>query len=165
MTRSVPLLANITLGYSHEEDRLRLDGADAAGETTTLWLTARLMNRLVPHLIKRQTDMQLSIKKLGSTDIEGADLSAVESTAVQCEPGSPEVLVASVDVSSHGDQLLLIFKDWGEAQRAAFVMPSAALQQWHGGLLQCYEQAGWPRDVFERQHRPETSQAGAVTIH
>jgi len=165
VTQSVPLLANITLGYSLEEDRLRLDGLGASGETITLWLTARLMNRLVPELIKRQTDMQLLIKKLASTDTEGTDLSAAESNAVQCAPGSPEILVASVDVSTRDDQLLLVFKDSEKAQRGIFVMPLSALQRWNRGLQKCFEQAGWSQSVFQPRSPSGPVGQSAITIH
>lgn len=43
-------LQRITTEYIDHEDRLRLAGEDAQGQTTVLWLTQRLLNRLIPHL-------------------------------------------------------------------------------------------------------------------
>ena len=52
----VPLLVTVTLTYSVMEDRVRLDGIDSEGETLTLWLTARLLSRLIPYLQQQQPE-------------------------------------------------------------------------------------------------------------
>ena len=104
-------LVTITLRYSVEQDRVRLDGADNDGKTLTFWLTARLLNRLIPHLIRRQADTRFSARNAVSTTIEESESSGKKVDTVRCEPGSPEVLVASVDVSTLEERLLLVFKD------------------------------------------------------
>ena len=43
-------LHRITTEYIDSEDRIRLTGQLASGDTVVLWLTQRLLNRLVPHL-------------------------------------------------------------------------------------------------------------------
>ena len=43
-------LQRITTEFVDAEDRIRLAGEDAAGEAVVLWLTQRLLNRLVAHL-------------------------------------------------------------------------------------------------------------------
>ena len=43
-------LQRITTEYNEPEDRIRLSGELAQGDTVVLWLTQRLLNRLVPHL-------------------------------------------------------------------------------------------------------------------
>ena len=44
------VLHRLTTDYVEEEDRIRVSGASANGDTVVLWLTQRLLNRLVPHL-------------------------------------------------------------------------------------------------------------------
>ena len=158
-------LTTITFGYSVEQDRVRLDGVDADGNTLTLWLTARLLNRLVPHLIERQTNMQFSAKGSRSETTDEAELSGEQANSVQRTPDSPEMLVASVDVSTRDDQLLLVFKDSEKAQGGIFVMPLSALQQWNRGLQQCFEQAGWPQSVFQPQSPSGPLGQSAITVH
>lgn len=162
---TIPRLATITLGYILEQDRVRLDGADADGKTLTLWLTARLLNRLVPLLIQRQTDMQYSAQNPGRVTTDEPDSSGKQAHKVQRAPGSPEILVASVDVSTCDGQLLLVFKDSEETQRGLFVMPLSALQQWNRGLRQCFEQAGWPQSVFQSQNPSGPVGQSAITVH
>ena len=45
-------LQRITSEYIEAEDRLRLTGEVGEGETETLWLTQRLLTRLLDHLLK-----------------------------------------------------------------------------------------------------------------
>jgi hypothetical protein len=161
---TIPRLATITLGYSLGQDRVRLDGADDAGKTLTFWLTARLLSQLVPHLIERQADMQFSAQNSDSAITEETDSSDDEAN-VQCLPGSPEILVASIDVTRKENQILLLFKDSEDVQRAVFVMQYATLQQWNAGLKQCFEQAGWSQSVFQPQTPSDATSHGAITIH
>lgn len=162
---TIPRLATITLGYSLEQDRVRLDSADADGKTLTLWLTARLLNRLIPHLIERQSNMQYSAQNPSNPiGVEHAAFGE-QANNVQCAPGSPEILVASVDVSSCEGQLLLVFKDNTDAQRGVFVMPYNVLRQWNNGLRQCFDQAGWSQSVFLPQNPPDSAGPSAITIH
>ena len=45
-------LQRITTDYHEEQDRLRLTGEDFQHTTTVLWLTQRLLGRMVPHLCR-----------------------------------------------------------------------------------------------------------------
>ena len=40
------VLHRLTTDYVEEEDRIRVSGASANGDTVVLWLTQRLLNRL-----------------------------------------------------------------------------------------------------------------------
>lgn len=162
---AIPRLATVTLGYSLQQDRVRLNAADIDGKTLTLWLTARLLNRLIPHLIERQFKMLNSAHNQDNlTDDDPAEFGE-QAHNVQCGSGSPEILVASVDVSTYEGQLLLVFKDSEEAQRGVLVMPYNVLRQWSRGLRQCFIQAGWSQSVFLIQNAPESVGQTAMTIH
>jgi len=165
LANAVPLLVTITLGYSIEQDRIRLRGVDANGKTLTLWLTARLLNRLIPHLIKRQAAITLSNTNPELTGADALESIGKQSNEVQCAPGSPELLVTSIDLSIHEGQLLLLFKDAEETCCVAFLMPPEVLQQWNAGLKQCFEQAGWSQSVFQPQTPSGAASHGAITIH
>ena len=43
-------LERLTTEYVEREDRIRLSGQLTHGDTVVLWLTQRLLSRLVPHL-------------------------------------------------------------------------------------------------------------------
>lgn len=168
----VPLLKTVTLTYSKEEDRIRLDGADIEGKTQTLWLTARLLNRLVPHLTARQGETQRLLASPQATRTQKAlhsdllNFPIEETRAVQCAPGSPEALVRSVDLIPQESQVMLVFKDNAGLRCAALAMPHEVLKQWKCGLRQCFERAGWPRHAFQSQGQvAELAGRGATTIH
>lgn len=168
----VPLLKTVTLTYSKGEDRIRLDGADIEGKTQTLWLTARLLNALVPHLTARQVNLPLAFSNPRAAhtptvlDSDVPDFPSENSRAVQCAPGSPEALVMSVDLTPQESQLMLVFKDSAGRQCAALAMPHEVLRQWNCGLRQCFEHAGWSQLAFQSQSQvAEQAGRGATTIH
>jgi len=170
-SRGVPLLATVTLAYCEDEDRIRLDGVDTDGLTQSLWLTARLLGRLVPHLIARQADTRLMLGDSQADRTQQASDSGVSESpekkrrAVECLPGSPETLVMSVDLSAQESQLMLVFKDSQGLRCAAFAMPYEALTQWNRGLQQCFEQAGWAQGVFQPHSVSGQMGQGTVTVH
>jgi len=88
-TNTVPRLARVTLGYSTEQDRVRLNGVDVDGKSLILWLTARLLNRLVPHLVERQADMHFSSQSSGSAVTADVASVAEEVNNVKCTPERP----------------------------------------------------------------------------
>ena len=159
----VPKFVTVTLTYSLSEDRIRLDGLDSAGETLTLWLTARLLNRLVPYLIRRQFDRRASVPDSSEPAAYAGEDADTGADAVRCKPNSPEVLVASIDISSHAHNLLLVFKDREHTQRAVFSLPDETLWHWNLGLKQCFEQAGWSQEAFKQ--RALAGRLGVITIH
>lgn len=164
-TGSVPVLAKISLRYDQEEDRIRLDGADSNGETLTLWLTARLLNRLVPYLIDEQLGVCFSEPSSLAFTPESIDTTAERDTAVHCLPGSPEILVAAIDLKISENQKVLIFKDGRAMRRALFCLSANALQLWTDGLSRCYAQAQWSQEVFRYSGDSELGATAAITIH
>ena len=159
----VPRLATITLAYSIEEDRVRLDGLSTAGETLTLWLTARLLNRLVPHLLARQPGTENLTPDSSPVPVDAISEAETKAEPVQCAPGSPDFLVASVDLKSIDNRLLLVFKDRADIQCATLCLRNEALPQWNLSIRQCFELGGWLLDVFEQ--RSTSSGVGVITIH
>ena len=155
----VPLLVTVTLTYSVMEDRVRLDGIDSEGETLTLWLTARLLSRLIPYLQQQQPEKR-SMHQVSPRSVAAA---SQKTDAVQCSAGSPEVLVVSVDVRSRTGSICLSFKDIDHYQRATFVLSAETFDCWSSGLKQCFKRAGWPQDVFERYST--IAEEAAITVH
>ena len=47
----VTLLSRLTLDYSPDEDRMRLTGLTQEGELVVAWLSLRLLERIVSHLL------------------------------------------------------------------------------------------------------------------
>lgn len=157
-------LARVTLSYIIEEDRVQLAGEDAQGNTVKLWLTARLLTRLVPHLVQQQVALGAG----QSVAVEG-DVSANtggDDPSVRCEFGCPEVLVTEIDLRFTWDGLILVFKEGTRWARASFMMPATSLPRWNKGLQTCFKQAGWPQETFLPENDSFVKEpTGSVTIH
>ena len=53
MTKTIFAIHTFTMNADRVEDRIRLDAADPAGATQTIWITRRLASQCVPHLGKQ----------------------------------------------------------------------------------------------------------------
>jgi hypothetical protein len=145
-------LQRITIDYVDVEDRLRLRGQNAEGETRVFWMTQRLLMRLIPHLcswLEKQT-------------IAGAPVEIVQGFAQQAawaalQAGEPVplpaqqegTLIRSVDLTPADKRLILRFKadPPGEAI-ASVAFEAQPLRQWLGIVHRCCEAAGWPDQAW-----------------
>lgn len=157
-------LARVTLSYIIEEDRVQLSGEDPQGNTVKLWLTARLLTRLVPHLVQQRVALgggqSVGVELDDAAYPEGGD------TPVCCDPGCPEVLVTEIDLRFIQEGLILVFKEGARFARARFMVPATSLLRWTQGLQACFEQAGWPQVTFVPENNSSLAEpTGAVTIH
>lgn len=151
-------LQRITTTYVDVEDRMRLAGQSAAGEVVTLWLTRRLLDRLLPHLLswlERSTplnDVNPGMRAHAQGALQGFAQMAARAALGNEEPVDAtaplaEWRVGSVDVSQSGSGLMLRFRDDGE-QQAELPMSVESLRQWLNILLDQYRAAGWPLQVW-----------------
>jgi len=145
-------LQRITTSFDAGEDRIRVCGEWAAGQTLVLWLTQRLLVRLVPHLLGWLEQQAVVV------DGPGADVRAelVQGFAQQAamasmEPQAPVEaraaqrvwLVQSVDVAATAQGVRLTFKAEDPAQAAGMTLQAQPLRQWLGVLHEQCRQAGW----------------------
>lgn len=114
-------LTRFTCEYIDREDRIRMLGETAQGTTVVLWLTQRLLLRLVPHLCewveKNSTVAGLSTDHLpGQAQLwqgfaqQAAQAELAPQTPVTLEPNAPRWLVMEVDVNAKPEHISLCFK-------------------------------------------------------
>lgn len=173
-------LQRITTGYDPHQDRLRLAGECADGSTHTVWLTQRLLTRLLPplwHWLEQHTPLAtdgsmstaeppLSHQQTRQHFNQQAGL-ALPPPQPPVNPGelSPQWLVQSVQTSFQPGVVVLHLHNVVTPHTGAFAAPSLhltltalALRQWLAIVLQQYQQAEWAT-----QHWPAwltTSSAG-----
>ena len=85
-------LQRITTEYIDREDRIRLTGELAAGTVVVLWLTQRLVNRLVPHLtawLDRQVTPASNIPSVQARHQDIVQSFAQQAARVQLAPEAP----------------------------------------------------------------------------
>jgi len=151
-------LQRITTEYVECEDRLRLSGELANGDTVVLWLTQRLVNRLVPHLTA-WLDKQVapasaipSVQAIHQDIVQGFAQQAARAQLAPAPPvraaaSQPGWRVDSVDIAQREDAVVLTFK--AEAQASAtLTLAAQPLRQWLGIVYEQYLRGEWPTTVW-----------------
>ena len=151
-------LEHLTTEYVEREDRIRLSGQLTHGDTVVLWLTQRLLSRLVPHLsawLARQlapASSNPSVQAAHQDIVQGFAQQAARAQLVPEPPvraSSPMAVwrVDAVDIAQGEDSLALTFK--GEAGEPVLLTLSAQpLRQWLGIVYEQYRKAEWPTGVW-----------------
>lgn len=174
-------LQRVTTAYVADEDRLRLTGELSDGDAVVLWLTQRLLNRLVPHLtawLARQTGSFAStvppaIQSAHHNIVQGF---AQQSARAQLKPEPPVRAastaagwrVESVDVAQGEAGVALTFK--GEAgEQAVLTMAAQPLRQWLSIVYEQVVRAEWPTTAWpawmEAAASPAQNQPRTAVLH
>ena len=147
-------IQRFTTEYMDVEDRIRLAGEVHASEPVVLWLTQRLLLRLLPHLLDW-------LEQQSSADVRGvlvqgfaqqAALAHIKPQApVSVRPIDTVWLVRAVDVTRSPDRLGLDFKlnpvagsATAPALQPQLNFSAHTLRQWLGIIHQQYLRAQWP---------------------
>lgn len=150
------VLQRITTEYVEAEDRIRLCGETDAGETIALWLTRRLLVRLVPHLCDWLTQSAgdgARAALLNGFAQQAAAGALVPQPPVRTAAEADGWVVWSIDLTVGGAAVQLTFRCDGDAD-AGLVLQTTQLRQWLGILYaQClkgeWPAADWPDWIAE----------------
>lgn len=148
-------LQRITTQYIEREDRLRLSGSLQGEVTVVLWLTQRLLLRLLPPLFRWLDTHQPAavprpevLHSLAQQRAQAQRQSAAPEVAVQAQPSSQSWLVTSIQVTSTDQAVRLTFKG-AQPQEAVFVsMTPVLLRQWLAIVYTGYCTGQWPKDCW-----------------
>jgi hypothetical protein len=164
-------LQRITTEYSEAEDRLLLAGEDAQGHTVVLWLTQRLLSRLVAHLCQ-WLEQQGGNAPLAEVRQEFAQQKAraemEKQPPVRTEPDVQGVLIHSVDLKTSNAGMGLQFKDDDGKVVASLQLQPRPLRQWLNIVFDQYHKAQWSTAVWPAwvaQARPAQTPARAAVLH
>ena len=139
-------MTRLSLVYATDEDRVQLSGVDSEGTSLKLWLTARLVNLLVPQLVRHRAALDTRFPAPCPTVSTSAE--AQESAPIICEPGCREALVTEIELQFRDTGVLLIFKESFHGALASLALSGLELLRFNQGLQHCFEQAGWPLEPF-----------------
>lgn len=154
------VLQRITSEYVDSEDRLRLRGALDGGDTVVLWLTRRLLDRVVPHLVDwlgQQPEPVLPPASEGGAATPAVPLSSAAQTW----------LVDRIDLTFAPGSLTLSFFGPSPTQ-CALVLSPLALRQWLEILLRQYRAGEWPEAVwvqFIKSFPQDAAPTVSLTLH
>ena len=153
-------LQRITTAYSDTQDRMRITGEATPDETVELWITQRLLNRLLTHLftwLVQQAPEQSNPTM--APQVQAMQSFAQQAAAAVLQPQPPVVtqlaskggLVHSVDVRSDVHAVRLAFRA-GQAMAGvdsfALTLQAQPLRQWLNILHAQYRLAEWPLSVW-----------------
>lgn len=173
-------LRRLTSEYVDFEDRIRLTGEGEDGQRVILWLTRRLLDRLVPHLVdwlerkgraspdERPSPVPAARQEaLQSFAQEAVQASMRPEPPVQAHLAERAWLVRSVDLATNPGVPSLNFKGFLEIEQVRFSPGEAALRQWLGILHGLYGRAGWPQEVWPgwMAGEPRPGVSGEQTLH
>lgn len=142
-------LQRLTTEYVDAEDRLRLTGEIRPGETQELWLSQRLVMRLLPHLF-------LWLEKQGSTAFPAEIEQSLEQHAASANLGDEAPvqrsggrawLVEAVDMTAGDHVLRLSFRREGE-EAVSLTLSALHMRQWLTILRTLWNVAEWPLAVW-----------------
>lgn len=167
-------LQRITTQYIESEDRLRLAGELVDGAPQVLWLTQRLLQRLLPVLFKQLQGQGAGADTsyadlLHSFAQQSARAELVPQPPVQVSPSSAAWLVLSVDIAPSDGGVRLTFKGEPDQpdQQASLALTALPLRQWLGILHDAYGTAEWPLQVWPQwlQESSAPAAAPAALLH
>ena len=148
-------LHRITCEYVDLEDRIRVAGETEAGERLVLWLTRRLLDRLVQHLAgwleKRDTHQapEQAMSRLYDEARQGFAQEAARA-GLKPEPPVPAAaarrswLVGAVDINAREEMVTLDFRGSGPSENVRLALSEAHLRQWLEIVRELYLRGDWP---------------------
>ena len=154
----MPLLQRITSEYIESEDRIRLTGLNEAELTQSLWLTQRLLVKLLAHFLNwleqeaPEVTGRSAIESTAKSVLQGIAQQSASQELTQQPAVTPSLdsntwLVTEVDISSADEAVSLVFKS-ADGQQAELGFSVQQLRQWLGIIHSLWRQAQWPMALW-----------------
>lgn len=138
-------LERITTLYSPEQDRVSLNATLRAGGTARIWLTQRIIHKLVPALISivepRHKDPVYTEIIAGVSQQKAVERHEPQAPVNVTEP-THDWLVSKVDLQIAQSGAVVIFCN-AKGQKARVAMNGELLRQWLSILRRVYLMAEW----------------------
>ena len=165
----MPTFERITTEYIELEDRLRLAGEVENAAPVVMWLTQRLLQRLLPALLQwleHQGGDMPRAEVLQSFAQQAARSELTPQAPVRVAAGCAAWLAQSVDITRSEQIISLTFRGAGD-QDATLILAAKPLRQWLSIVHDAYLKAAWPLNVWPDWIRESTLAAGqqSVVLH
>ena len=153
-------IITVTMQFDPLEDRIIMDCSNKSKDTQRLWLTRRLLNRLIPSLtdqLEVNSSNKISKELEQAFAQEKAEIKKIKTKSVVLKKNNPSWLVTSVKVEKSKFEFKLLFiyeKGLGTVgkednqKKAEFVVAISNLRQWLNALFKIYTKAEWDRKCF-----------------
>ncbi len=152
MSEKIFSIVTVTMQFDPLEDRLIMDCSDKSKNTQRLWLTRRLLDRLIPSLtdqLEVNSTNKISKELEQSFEQEKAEINKTKTESVKLLKNNPSWLVTSVKVGKNRQEFKLLFIENENYQnKAEFVLAIPNLRQWLNALFKIYLKANWDTKFF-----------------
>lgn len=162
-------LQRFTTDYDEHEDRIKLVGECQSEKHVLLWMTQRLMLRLIPVMLERvhksigveETPQLRSVMQEFAQQAARTQMPSVP--AVQAKEDSQSWLIQSIDVTPTPQGLHLALKGVNE-DCAIVQLEGQFLRQWLNILYDISRKAGWSLNIWPDWIQDSTSAATANVV-
>jgi len=154
-------MRTVTMAFDPIEDRICMDAADFSGRVEKLWLSRRLLDRLVPALTKQLEQLDEpesesnSRAEIQSFAQEKAIVEKKEHSPIKGSSESKFWLVTSIQVGQKNNDFQLRFineiEEAGQKfvkHKGVFTLAKPNLRQWLNAVFKIYQKAEWKTDSF-----------------
>ncbi|MFZ9678999.1 MAG: hypothetical protein ACO3BH_11635 [Quisquiliibacterium sp.] len=144
-------LTRITTEFQEREDRILLTGETDADEALCLWLTRRMLVRLLPKLfdwLQREVPQSLAADAIQGFRQQSATAALEVQEPVRADPDARQWLVTSVDVSLQGQQVQLVFRGDQPDEAVSLSLRPMPMRQWLGVLHTQFRRADWAAEIW-----------------
>lgn len=165
----MPTFERITTEYIDLEDRIRLAGEVGSAAPVVIWLTQRLLQRLLPALLQwleRQGDDMPRAEVLHSFAQQAARAELTPQAPVRAVAGCAAWLALAVDITRSEQVISLTFRG-ADGHDATLILAAKPLRQWLSIVHDAYLKAAWPLNVWPSWVAEGTLSAGqqSVVLH
>ena len=154
------VLERITTEYIDSEDRLRLSGEMGNDVPVVIWLTQRLLQRLVPMLLRWLENQNADLPHaeiLQGFAQQAAKAELAPLAPVLACPDSAAWLVLSVDIVQSEQAVSLTFYGADGQDAVSLMLAATPLRQWLSIVYELYLKAEWPIEIWPGWLRESTS--------
>lgn len=141
----------MTSEFVEDEDRMRLSGElKEGGGTVVIWLTQRLLSRLLPHLFKWleiQSGSNLPAELVLSFAQQAARAELAPEPPVKSSQDAQTWLAHAVDITAEPASLRLLFRSLKQEQAGVTLQPQQ-LRQWLSILHDLWRRAEWSAGLW-----------------
>ena len=157
MSEKIFSIVTVTMQFDPLEDRLIMDCSDKSKNTQRLWLTRRLLDRLIPSLtdqLEINSTNKISKELEQSFEQEKAEINKTKTESVKLIKNNPSFKeVTSVKVGKNSKEFKLLFiedkiENENYQNKAEFVLAIPNLRQWLNALFKIYLKANWDTKFF-----------------
>lgn len=145
-------LARVTTEYVAVEDRIRLSGESGQAAPVSIWLTLRLLQRLLPLLLEwvegRDGAAALHSFALHSFAQQAARAELAPQAPVRPPADHAAWLALEVELVRSPRSVRLTLRGAADGQAASLELTPKPLRQWLGIVHDAYVKGGWPLDAW-----------------